>query len=269
LGTARDIGKTVTSIGIIAKLLSPEHGFTPGDIGYMTPVGQQTLTVLNGEGVPIQADKDAVLLTSLMSIDCHGYEKVSPVVWAGGVTADFIDQAAKGDPLQGREEFLQRIRDAYQHVALGKRVVIVEGTGQPGVGSVAGISNADVINALREMGVPVFVVMVTEGGIGSTIDEIFPYLMAMDHMGTRVDGLIINSVLVSKIDKIHHYLHSYYTKTFSALYGSRLTAQSVPPILGYVPLIHELKLPVCVLIAEHFAHEKDSALEVVCAGGFR
>ena len=91
-----------------------------------------------------------------------------------------------------------------------KRVVVVEGTGQPGVGSVAGVSNADVINMLRGLGVPVFVILVTEGGIGSTIDEVWPYLMAMGNMGTRIDGLVINGVIPDKVDKIRHYLETYY-----------------------------------------------------------
>jgi len=33
--------------------------------------------------------------------------------------------------MEGREAFLQSIRDAYCHVADGKRIVIVEGTGSP------------------------------------------------------------------------------------------------------------------------------------------
>ncbi len=268
LGTDRDIGKTVTCIGIIAKLLAPEHGYRTSEIGYIKPVGQQTLTVLNGEGIPIQADKDAVLVTALMGIQCHGYEKASPVVWADGVTAEYIDRATTGDPLQGREDFMALIRDAYDHVSTDKRVVIVEGTGQPGVGSVAGISNADVINMLRGMGVPVFVIMVTRGGIGSTIDQVFPYLMALDHMGTRVDGLIINGVFAAKMAKIQDYLTGYYQRIFGRLYGDHLLAQEVPPILGFVPAIPDLRLPTMRLIAEHFARQSDSNLEIIAPEDF-
>lgn len=268
LGTARDIGKTVTCIGIIAKLLSAEHSYSADEIGYIKPVGQQTLTVLNGEGVPIEADKDAVLITSLMDIQCRGYEKMSPVVWRGGVTASYIDEAASDDPQEGRRAFLARIREGYEHVAMGKRIVIAEGTGQPGVGSVAGISNADVINALREMGVPVFVVLVTRGGIGSTIDQVFPCLMTLDHMGTRIDGLIINGVLAPKLDKVRHYLQTYYDRVFDSLYGDRLRVQSSPPILGFVPSVPELRLPTMRLIAEHFAKRSSSGMDVIAPADF-
>jgi dethiobiotin synthetase len=268
LGTDQDIGKTVTCIGIIAKLLSPEHGYVLDNIGYIKPVGQQTVAVRNGEGVTIEADKDAVLLTTLLGMDCCGYDKMSPVVWKDGLTANYIDSAAKGNPLEGREGFLNKIREAYQCVAQGKQLVIVEGTGQPGVGSVAGISNGDVINALRGMGVQVFVVMVAKGGIGSTIDQILPYLLALDHLQTQVNGVIINGVIPAKMDKVRHYLGDYYERVFEPLYGGRLKVQGAPKILGYVPTIPELRLPTMRLIAEHFAKERDSAMEIIAPEDF-
>lgn len=268
LGTARNVGKTVTSLGIIAKLLSKDYGYSLDDIGYIKPVGQETLTVRNGDGQYIQADKDAVVVTSLMKIRCTDYEIASPVVWRGGLTAAFIEQSQTSDPKEGRADFLQEICDAYRQVALGKRIVIVEGTGQPGVGSVAGISNADVINTLREMGVPVFVMLVAPAGIGSMIDQVFPYLMAMDHLGTQVDGLIVNGVYASKIDKIRRYLQSYYRDVFPKLYGPILVSQPVPPILGFVPSVPELRMPTMRLIKEHFMEDEDSSVEVVAPDDF-
>lgn len=267
LGTDRNIGKTVTSIGIICKLLSESMGYKVEDIGYIKPVGQETLTVMDGRGVPVEADKDAVLITSLMGIECHGYEKVSPVVWQSGVTADFIDEAGAGDPVAGQRAFMERIREAYDYISQGKRIVIVEGTGQPGVGSVAGISNADVINLLRDMGVPVYVTMVAGGGIGSTIDQIFPYLMSAEHMGTRIDGILINGVFGSKIDKIQHYLDTYYQKVFPPIYGKYLTSSAPPPILGFVPSVPELGLPTMRLIAEYFAG-KEASMEIIAPEDF-
>lgn len=268
LGTDRDIGKTVTCVGIISKLLSPEHGFTMADIGYIKPVGQETVTVVDSKGAPLQADKDAVLVTSLLGMECCGYENMSPVVWRDGLTSAYIDEAAAGNPLTGRDAFLARIRDAYKTVAARKRIVIVEGTGQPGVGSVAGISNADVINALRAMGVEVFVVLVTRGGIGSTIDQVFPYFIALDHLGTRVDGVIVNGVLPDKMAKVQHYLETYYQRVFGTLYSDRLKIQPAPKILGFVPTIPELKLPSMRLVAEHFSKERGSSMKIVAPADF-
>lgn len=263
LGTERNIGKTVTSIGIISTLLSTEHGYAIDDIGYIKPVGQQTVKVTGHAGARLDLDKDAVLLTALLGVQCTDLESLSPVVWRGGTTAALIDQAAAGDAAQPREQMLERIRAAYRHVAQGRRVVIAEGTGQPGVGSVSGISNADVINALRGMGVPVFVVLVARGGIGSTIDEIFPYIMTLDHVGCRLDGLIINGVTPAKMDKVRHYLQSYYARVFPQLYGHYLTVQGAPPILGFVPTIDDLRLPSMRLVFETLSESADAQPQVV------
>lgn len=268
LGTDRNIGKTVTCIGIISNLVSTNGGLGIDDIGYIKPVGQQTLTVMDSSGEAIEADKDAVLATSLMGIRADNYRWLSPVVWADGVTARYIDEASASDPFAGREEFLERIRDAFRHVADGKRIVLAEGTGQPGVGSVAGISNADVINALRDMGVPLYVILVTRGGIGATIDQVFPYLMVLDHMGSRARGLVINGVYTSKMDKIRHYLSAYYRQVFVALYGDRLTAQEPPDILGFIPSIPELRLPTMRLVAETLARHDEHAVEKVAPDRF-
>ncbi len=268
LGTARDVGKTITSLGIIGKLLSAEQGYRLEEIGYIKPVGQQTLTVDLENGQRIEADKDAVVVTSLMRTPNPGYEYISPVIWRGGLTASFIDEAAKGDPVACRRALLDKIKDAYEKVAEGKRVVVVEGTGQPGVGSVAGVCNADVINMLRDMGVPVFVILVTEGGIGSTIDEIWPYLMAMNSMHTRIDGIVINGVIPDKVSKIRHYLESYYDRIYEPLYKSAGCFQPPPPIIGYVPTISELALPTMRLIVEELSEERDSNVQIIAPPDF-
>ena len=268
LGTERNIGKTVTCMGIISKLLSPEHGYAIGDIGYLKPVGQQTVKVVNMKGVTLDVDKDAVLLTTLLNVERTDYADLSPVVWRGGSTAAFIDEAAAGDPGQCREALLAKIREAYDHVATGRRIVIVEGTGQPGVGSVAGISNADVINTLRAMGVPLSVILIAPGGIGNTIDEIFPYLMTLDHVGCKLDGLIINGVIPSKMDKVRSYLETYYTRVFPHLYGQQLTSQKAPPILGFVPIIDELRLPSMRLAADTLAEEPDNETKIIAPTDF-
>jgi len=267
LGTARDVGKTVTSVGVIGKLLSSEHGYGLDEIGYIKPVGQQVLSVIDDDGSPIDADKDAVVVTSLLKVRNVGYRHLSPVIWRGGLTASFIADSQDGNALEGRQAFMGRIRESYELVARDRKVVIVEGTGQPGVGSVAGISNGDVINMLREMGVPVFVALVTRGGIGATIDEVFPYFMSLDHLGTRVDGLIVNCVYMSKADKIKASLEGYYDHIFTPIYGHYLK-QPFPPILGFVPSIPELGLPTMRLIAQQFGGDPKSSLEIITPQAF-
>jgi dethiobiotin synthetase len=261
LGMRQHVGKTVTSIGVIAKLLSPEYGYTVDEIGYIKPVGQESVPVINEEGKVIQVDKDAVLVTSLLGMKVPQYEVTSPVIWHGGLTADFIDDQAKESPKMDPAYFREQICQAYIKVAEGKKVVIIEGTGQLGVGSVGGISGPDVINILRKMGVPLFVLIVTDAGIGGTIDMTFPFLITMDRLGTRIDGIIINQVYPPKLEKIKHYLNEYYTRLFPKQYGYLLT-NPVPPIVGFIPLVPKLKMFSMRLLAETFPRETKTPVEV-------
>jgi len=267
LGTQQHVGKTVTCIGVIAKLLSPEYGYRVDQIGYIKPVGQQTVIVKNAEGKPLYVDKDAVLVTSLLEIPIPRYEVTSPVLWLGGLTASYIDDQVSDSPQMPPDVFAQRVREAYEEVAQGKEIVIVEGTGQPGVGSVGGICNGDVIRMLREMGVPLYVLLVVEAGIGSTIDRLFPYLIAMDRLGAHVDGIIVNRVFPERLDKIVHYLTAYYQKIFPRQYG-HLLSHPPPPIVGFVPMVPQLRRYSMRLIAQMFTEEDGATVEILAPARF-
>lgn len=267
LGMRQHVGKTVTSIGVIAKLLSPEYGYSVDEIGYIKPVGQESVPIINEEGKEIQVDKDAVLVTSLLGMKVPQYEVTSPVIWHGGLTAEYIDDQAKESPKMDPAYFREHICESYIKVAEGKKVVIIEGTGQLGVGSVGGISGPDVINILRKMGVPLYVLIVTDAGIGGTIDMTFPFLITMDRMGARIDGIIINRVFPPKLDKIKHYLNTYYTQLFPKQYGYLMT-NPVPPLVGFIPLVPKLKMFSMRLLAETFPRETKTAVEILAPRNF-
>ena len=256
IGTDRNIGKTVTSMGIVSKLLSVELGYSPEDIGYIKPLGQQTRPVRGKDGNYLEVDKDILLFTNLYQLDCPDYRAMSPVVWNRGSTEKYIDAASQGTLGAERAVLSQQIRDAYEVVAEGRRVVVSEGTGQPGVGSVVGLSNGDVIKLLKEMGVPVITILVAMGGIGSTIDRIFPQLLSLNCIGCQVDGLIVNAVRLSKLDKVRSYLKLYYQTAFPELYGGYCKVGSPPPILGFIPEIPELGFPTMRLLMEAFIDEE-------------
>jgi dethiobiotin synthetase len=258
LGTDQDIGKTATSMGIISKLLSPDCGCSPDEIGYIKPVGQQTVMVQSPTEGLVNVDKDVLLIAKFYGLDHRPVKPMSPVVWTGGTTAQFIDAATRGDPASARETLRKQIREAYETVAAGRRVVVCEGTGQPGVGSVAGVSNGDVIQLLRDMGVRVITILVSRGGIGSTIDSLFPHLLSLNCMECEVNGLIINAVRVDKMPKVRDYLERYYREVFPALYCCFSKITLPPPIVGLIPEVPELGFPTLRLLAETFArHEKE------------
>ena len=256
IGTDRNIGKTVTSMGIVSKLTSDAVGFKASEVGYIKPVGQQTSLIRTMQDENIEVDKDILLFTELYKLRCRDYRAMSPVVWEGGYSEMFIDAATRGELLEKREELCRRICEAFEVVSEGKKVVVCEGTGQPGVGSVAGVSNGDVINLLKGMGVPVFTVLVARGGIGSTIDRLFPHLLSMNCMDCQVDGMIVNAVRADKIEKVRDYLQRYYRDAFPLLYCSFTKVCSPPPILGLIPEVPELEYPSMRLLAETFFDEQ-------------
>jgi hypothetical protein len=138
---------------------------------------------------------------------------------------------------------------------------VCEGTGQPGVGSVAGVSNGDVIKLIKAMGAHVVTILITRGGIGSTIDALFPHLLSLNSMGCDVDGLIINAVRKDKMDKVRDYLHRYYAGIFPALYCCLSNIAVPPPILGMIPEVPELGYPTMRLVADAFRDEKHDGVE--------
>ena len=83
MGTDRDIGKTVTSMGIISKLLSPEFCYHPEDIGYIKPVGQQTRQVEDPSEGPVMVDKDVLLIAELYGLALDLGCESSPLVSRG------------------------------------------------------------------------------------------------------------------------------------------------------------------------------------------
>ena len=70
----------------------------------------------------------------------------------------FIEKGASRD-------YAKVIRDAYEKIAKDNDLVIIEGTGHAGVGSVLNLSNATVAHLLDAN-----VIMISSGGVGKPID---------------------------------------------------------------------------------------------------
>lgn len=169
--TGMNRGKTTFALGLLAALM--DRGLATG---FIKPVGQRYAVV---DGTP--ADEDAILVRSVMGID-DPLEAMSPVHIPRGFTKAFISGGVV-------EDLGARIRAAHRTVAEGRDVVLVEGTGHAGVGSVIGLSNADVAGML---GTPA--VIVSEAGVGRPIDEIVLNRALFARHGVPVAGAVINKV---------------------------------------------------------------------------
>ncbi len=169
--TGMNRGKTTFALGLVAALLD-RHLST----GFMKPVGQRYAVV---DGMP--ADEDAILVRSVFGLTDE-LAVMSPVHIPRGFTKAFIEGRVTDD-------LGARIRAAYATASEGRDIVVVEGTGHAGVGSVIGLSNADVAALL---GTPA--VIISEAGVGRPIDEIVLNHALFARRGVEVLGAVVNKV---------------------------------------------------------------------------
>jgi len=178
--TKQNDGKTTVSLGIISNL---QQKF--GKVGFIKPIGQR---YLEEEGLKI--DEDSILIEEVCGIKC-GLKDMSPIAVERGFTEKYI---AKPD----KKSITKQIKDAYGRISKNQDLVVIEGTGHAGVGSVFDHSNATVAKLLGSK-----VILISSGGIGRPIDEIILNKALFEKEGVKVLGVIINKVLPSKFDKIN------------------------------------------------------------------
>jgi BioD-like phosphotransacetylase family protein len=178
--TKQNDGKTTSSLGLICNF---QNKF--GKVGFIKPIGQR---YLEEEGLKI--DEDSVLIEEVCGIK-SGLKDMSPIAVERGFTEKYI---AKPD----RKSITHQIQDAFRRVSKGQDLVIIEGTGHAGVGSVFDHSNAAVARLLGSK-----VIIISSGGIGRPIDEIVLNKALFEKEGVKVLGVIINKVLPAKYDKIN------------------------------------------------------------------
>lgn len=195
--TSQHVGKTTSTLGLAASF--KKAGI---NTGYCKPVGQQHVE-LKGSVV----DKDAVLFADLLKLDIIPNIH-SPVIIGKGATQSYLD-----DP--GKYDLNSMLNYAKGQLKTAHDATIFEGTGHPGVGSVADVSNAHVAKLLDAS-----VVMVVEGGIGSTIDKLNMSMALFREHQVPVVGVIINKVVPSKMEMVSRYVGIWLEKNNLSLLGT-------------------------------------------------
>ncbi|MHB9036129.1 MAG: phosphotransacetylase family protein [Armatimonadota bacterium] len=181
--TRQNDGKTITCMGLISAL---KKRLT--SVGYIKPVGQRYVEV-GGHKV----DEDALLIKNVYDLEGN-VEDMSPVAIPRRFTENYIDHPDRND-------LVDRITAAFTRISMGRDIVVVEGTGHAGVGSVFDMSNGDVAALLGCK-----VLIVSAGGIGRPIDEIMLNKALFDAQGVDIVGVIINKVDEEKYDKVKSYV---------------------------------------------------------------
>jgi BioD-like phosphotransacetylase family protein len=207
--TRMNDGKTTTCLGLTAALQSMGM-----HVGYIKPIAQRI--VQSGDD---QVDEDTLLIDGLFNLDIP-IAAMSPIAIGPDFTKQYLENPDEIGP-----QLKDRICRAFDRAAYGKDIVVVEGSGHAGVGSVFGASNADNARVLHSKAL-----LVAAGGIGKPIDEIALNKALFDKAGVEVVGAILNKVMPDKLEFIRDFA------------GRGLRKLGVP-LLGVVPLQETLVYP--------------------------
>lgn len=202
--TGQHVGKTTSCLGILTGL---RKYFPSENINYMKPVGQQYVEL---DGVKV--DKDVVLFKKWFNINAAP-SHLSPVVIPRGYTRDYIDGK------HNRQNQIDDILKAHDVMSMGCKMIVIEGTGHTGVGSVIDVNNAQVA---KELGAKV--ILIGKGGLGSAFDELELNRSMFANHGVEIAGVVLNKCNPAKIPM----LKDYFSRLLADRWGD-------VPLLGLVP----------------------------------
>lgn len=195
-GTGKDIGKTSISL-LLIHLFGKQYE----RIGYIKPISQRFVHVAG-----LKAGDDPVLIKQVFKLN-HDLCDMSPVVIESDLTTKVINGEI-GKP------FSKKILRAFKNIEKESDIVIVEGAGRGGVGSVINQSNADTAKLLNAD-----VLLVGGGGVGRAIDNVMLDKIFFEAKGCRVIGVIINKVFSLKYEKICPLLKDWFRQKRIPLFG--------------------------------------------------
>lgn len=214
--TNQNDGKTTSSLGFVKGF----SGLTKS-VGFIKPIGQRFV-----EYGASKVDEDSLLVTQACGLE--GFlHRPSSVVVESDLTRRYLD-----DP-EGIYPALEKaILDSFAAAAEGMDLVVIEGTGHAGVGSVFGLCNARVAKLLKAKAV-----IVTLGGIGRPVDEVAVNRSLFEKEGVPVVGVVVNKALPDKLKQTRYYL-------------SKAFAMCGLPLLGVIPYTPRLAWPSVEQVAE-------------------
>ena len=135
--TKQHAGKTTVSLALMSGLTKRF-----GKVGFIKPVGQQHVPVQTSDGDEVRVDKDVSLLREYFNLSHVDYKYMSPVIIPRGYTKDYLDGHISF------QDQLDSIKKSYSEISKNSDVVLIEGTGHCGVGSIVNLNNAKVASIL-------------------------------------------------------------------------------------------------------------------------
>ncbi len=186
--TGQNCGKTTISISLMHLALQHYER-----VGYIKPLGPKCQ-----EFRGVIADKDAVLMARVFGQEDR-IALMSPLVLGKGATRRFLDGELY------REWAADKIMSACRELESQCDLILIEGAGHGGVGSVIGLNNADIAKMVDAP-----VVMVAGGGIGNVVDSVRLNLALYEQEKVAVRMLLVNKLIPEKRQSSLSYLEKYF-----------------------------------------------------------
>lgn len=186
--TGQHCGKTTISLSLMHLALKRY-----ARVGYIKPLGPKCQE-FNGHVV----DKDAVLMACVFGQE-ERIALMSPLVLGKGATRRFLDGELT------REWAAEKVQKACRELEAQCDLLLIEGAGHGGVGSVIGLNNADMAKLVDAP-----VVMVAGGGIGSVIDSVRMNLALYEQEQVAVRMVLVNKMIPEKRQRALEYLDKYF-----------------------------------------------------------
>ncbi len=182
--TGMNSGKTTTSLSLMHMARKKYDR-----VGFVKPIGPKPAEY-NG----FVGDKDAILMARVFGLE-EDLPLMSPFVLQQGDTRRVMNGELP------REQIADKMLSAIRELEEKNDLLIIEGAGHTGVGSLLGCSNARIA---RETNAPVL--MVTGGGLGNVVDATHMNLALFQKEGANVKAILVNKIIPEKREQTLKYL---------------------------------------------------------------
>lgn len=219
--TGQNCGKTTMSVSLMHLARQKYER-----VGFIKPLGPKI--EMYGD---MMVDMDAVLMAKAFGLE-ENIALMNPVALHKNFTRDYLNGAMDCRDLK------RKIVEAVEALEKKYDFLIIEGAGHGGVGSVVGLSNACVAHTL---GAPV--IIVSDSGIGSTIDAVHLNLALYEKEEADVRMVLVNKIRAGKRESILGYLRKGFPgRQIRVEGGFNYSPILANPTLGHISRLFNLTL---------------------------
>lgn len=219
--TGQNCGKTTMSVSLM-HLARKKYT----RVGFIKPIGPKI--EMFGD---LMVDMDAALMAKAYGLE-DDIHLMSPIALHKGFTKEFL--AGKIDPKSLENTLLAAVRELEKRYDL----LIIEGAGHAGVGSIIGLNNAKVANMLEAP-----VIIVAGSGIGSVVDSLRLNMALFEKEGADVRLAVINKVRYDKRKNIIDLVSlAFAHESLNIIGGFNFSPILANPTLGHISRLLGLPL---------------------------